>query len=385
MAPKSKLSKDSSSTNMILLFGLLLVAAFLYNRYQTKQDKMSITNDYDAIRKYLLNDPLTDGILANTKKPILWIPVVYEYNARDWLSFGSRSSFDLNQPYLYLTVRSIIAQCSDSFHICLIDDKALSKLLPGWRIKMDKVSGSTIEYARQLGHARLLYEYGGLIVPPSFVCMRDLITLYQMAENNNKMIIAETVNRNITSTTSEFFPNMNFMGAPKGNETVKELVEFIERTMKKDYTAAAEFLGEFDRWCEYRVRKRQIIKIDGKLIGTKDMNNEMVLIDNLLTNDYIDFYSDAYGIYIPADEVLSRRHYEWFARMSQEQVLTGRVIICKYILLATAPDAKMGVIEPMKNKPDWVSFFRVPSGAPNWGLKGNYLMDNTERIPYPYN
>lgn len=379
MAPKLK--NQNSYTNMILLIGLLLVSAYLYNRYQNKQDRLLMTDNYDPIRKYLM----TDSDLGNVKKPILWIPVHYDYNSRNWISFGSRSSYDLNQPYLYLTVRSIIAQNSDSFHICLIDDNALEKLVPDWKINMSKVSGSTIEYARQLGIAKILYEYGGLVVPPSFLCMRNLISLYQMAENNNKMIICETVNRNITSTTSEFFPNMNFMGAPKGCEVVGELVDFIQRTMKKDYTAQAEFLGEFDRWCEYRVRKNKIIKVNGKLIGTKDMNDKMVLLDDLMSNEYIDFYSEAYGIYIPADEVLSRRHYEWFARMSQEQVLESRVIICKYILLATAPDAKMGVIEPLKNREDWVSFFRVPSGAPNWGLKGQYLMDDTQRIPYPYN
>jgi hypothetical protein len=155
--------------------------------------------------------------------------------------------------------------------------------------------------------------------------------------------------------------------------------------MKSDYTAQAEFLGDFDRWCEYRVRKNRIIKVTGKLVGTKDINDKMVLLDDLMSNEYIEFYSGAYGIYIPADEVLSRRHYEWFARLSQEQVLESRVIICKYILLATAPDAKMGVIEPLKNRPEWVGFWKVPSGAPNYGLKPEFLPDNTQKIPYPYN
>jgi hypothetical protein len=377
----SKLKNQMNYTNVILLLGLIVISAYLYNRYQNKQDRLSMTDNYEPIIKYLLND----SDLGDVKKPILWIPVHYDYNSRNWISFGSRSSYDLNQPYLYLTVRSIIAQCSNSFHICLIDDNALSKLIPDWRINMSKVSGSTIEYARQLGMAKILYQYGGLIVPPSFVCMQDLIGLYQMAENNNKMIICETVNRNITSTTSEFFPNMNFMGAPKGCEVVGELVDFIQRTMKNDYTAQAEFLGDFDRWCEYRVRKNRIIKVTGKLVGTKDINDKMVLLDDLMSNEYIEFYSGAYGIYIPADEVLSRRHYEWFARLSQEQVLESRVIICKYILLATAPDAKMGVIEPLKNRPDWVGFWKVPSGAPNYGLKPEFLPDNTQKIPYPYN
>jgi hypothetical protein len=73
---------------------------------------------YEAIQEYLL-----DGdTLGKSKKPILWLHVPYEYNSRNWLSFGSRSSFDLNQPYLYLTVRSIIKQCQGSFTICIIDD-----------------------------------------------------------------------------------------------------------------------------------------------------------------------------------------------------------------------------------------------------------------------
>jgi hypothetical protein len=381
MAPKAK--NYNNYTNIILFFGILLIIAYLYNRYQDKQDRLTSTDIYEPIRKYLLIDIESD--LGNVKKPILWIPVHYEYNSRNWLSFGSRSSYDLNQPYLYLTVRTIISQNSDSFHICLIDDKSLSKLLPDWRIKMNKVSGSTIDYARQLGYAKLIYEYGGLVVPPSFVCMRDLITLYQTAENNNKMVMCEMVNRNITSTTSEFFPSMNFMGAPKGCEVVGQLIDFIERTMKMDYTASSEFLGEFDRWCEYRIRKKMIIKVDGKMIGTKDMNDNMVLIDHLLSNDYIYFYSESYGVYIPADEVLSRRHYEWFARLSQEQVLESRVIICKYILLATAPDAKMGVIEQFKNKPDWVSFWRTPLQAPVWGLKPIYLPDDSIQMSHPAN
>jgi hypothetical protein len=379
MATKSK--KDNGYTNYILLLGLLIVSAFLYNRYQNKVDRITETNNYEGIRKYLL----VDSDLGDVKKPILWIPIHYEYNSRNWTSFGSRSSYDLNQPYLYLTVRTIIAQCSDSFHICLIDDKSFGRLLPEWRIHMNKVSGSTLEYARQLGIAKILYEYGGLVVPPSFVCMRDLIDLYQMAENNNKMIICETVNRNITSTTSEFFPNMNFMGAPKGCEVVGELVSFIERTMKKDYTAQSEFLGDFDRWCEYRIRKNKIIKINGKQIGTKTLDDRMVLLDDLLSNEYIDFYSDAHGIYIPADEVLVRRHYEWFSRLSETQVLESRVIICKYILLAIAPDAKMGVIEPFKDKPNWVSFWKVPSGAPVYGMKPEFLPDDSIQLKHPDN
>ena len=37
--------------------------------------------------------------------------VEYNKNSRIWQSFSSRNSFELNQDYLYLTLRSIINKC----------------------------------------------------------------------------------------------------------------------------------------------------------------------------------------------------------------------------------------------------------------------------------
>ena len=108
----------NSITNLFILFLILIVLGFLYRRYEDKLMREDKSNTYEAIQKYLL-----DGVsLAKSKKPILWIHIPYEYNTRQWVSFGSRSSFDLNQPYLYLTIRSIIKHCEDSFTICIFDD-----------------------------------------------------------------------------------------------------------------------------------------------------------------------------------------------------------------------------------------------------------------------
>jgi hypothetical protein len=373
--------KIKNYTNYIFLFAILLVTAFLYQRYQNKLDRENDSDNYDAIQKYLLNDP----DLAKDKKPILWIPIEYDYNARNWLSFGSRSSHNLNQPYLYLTVKSIIKQCEDSFHICLIDDDSFAKLLPNWSVDMHRISNPIKQYMRCLGMTQLLYKYGGIRVPPSFVCMRDLGELYQTGTTGGKMFICEMVDRNITSTHRDFYPNIRFMGAEKENPVINELVDFMQRTISSDYTDESKFLGEFHRWCFTRIERNQINLIDGKLIGTKTMDDTPILIDDLLSNDYIDIYSNTYGIYIPANEVLKRRHYEWFARMSPTQVLESPIIISKYLLLANAPDAKMGVIEPMKDKPNWVSFWKVPSGAPVWGLNPIDLGDNVPRLKYPDN
>jgi hypothetical protein len=109
-----------SLSNYILLFVILIVLGILYRRFEDKRMRQDNLENIETIQKYLLDDTS----LSKSKKPILWIHVPYEYNSRNWLSFGSRTSFDLNQPYLYLTVRSIIEKCDSSFTICLIDDNS---------------------------------------------------------------------------------------------------------------------------------------------------------------------------------------------------------------------------------------------------------------------
>jgi len=358
--------KIKNYTNYIYLLIVLMIVWFLYNRYEDKRMREENSENYNSIQKYLLMD--TD--LAKEKKPILWIPITYEYNARNWISFGSRSSFELNQPYMYLTVKSIINQCEESFRICLIDDDSFAKLIPGWSVNMKTISTPVLDYVRSLAISKLLYIYGGMVVPPSFLCMRDLIELYNMGTSGEKMFVCETVDRNITSTTHEFYADTSFMGSTKENPVMQELIDFMQRKVSSDYTAQSEFLGDFNRWCNTRANKGQVKLIPGKLIGTKTMDDTTILVDDLLSNDYIDLYPQAYGIYIPAKEILNRRHYEWFARLSPKQVLESNVIISKYILLASTPDSKKGTIEPMIDRPKkWVGYWQVPSGFGLWGLK----------------
>jgi hypothetical protein len=105
----------------------------------------------------------------------------------------------------------------------------------------------------------------------------------------------------------------------------------------------------------------------------------------LLGDDYIHFYGKMYGIWIPDKMILKRRHYEWFARSSPEQILKSQFILSKYFVLALAPDSHMGVIEPMDNaNPDWISFWKIPINSDSrtiniFGPKPIFLGNNVPR------
>jgi hypothetical protein len=135
-----------SFSNYIFLFIILIVLGILYKRFEDKRMREENLENVETIQKYLLND----SSLNKSKKPILWIHVPYEYNSRNWLDFYSRSSLQLNQPYLYLCVKSIIMHCKDSFFICIIDDKSFDRLLPNWDINMSLFSNPILHYMRHL-------------------------------------------------------------------------------------------------------------------------------------------------------------------------------------------------------------------------------------------
>ncbi|MFY7727923.1 MAG: hypothetical protein ACOVRN_00250 [Flavobacterium sp.] len=372
--------KVDNISNLFILFFILMVLGILYRKYEDKRMREENRDNYDAIQKYLLDDVT----LGKSKKPILWIHVPYEYNARHWLNFGSRSSFDLNQPYLYLTVRSIIKHCDDSFTICIYDDKSFAKLLPGWNIDMSRLANPILSNIRTLGMMKLLHTYGGMHVPISFVCMKDLSGLYAKGTRQNKMFVCETVDRNATSTTRDFFPNLQFCGAPKKCETVAELCSYLEILTSHDHSAETQFLGQHDTWCYEHIQSGAINLIEGVDIGTKTVHDKQIILDDLMSNHYLDLYKGAYGILIPSQELLRRVHYGWFVRMSPRQVLESDTIIGNYLLLAIGPETSAGILEPLQVSTDaWVGFWKLPSGAPYYGLKPSGLGDHIPRIPYP--
>lgn len=367
-------------TKLIILFSLLFISGILYRRYENKLQRENRADVYESIQKYLLggSDEIGDDEerrrhLERSQKPILWIHIPYEYNSRNWVSFGSRNTFDLNQPYLYLTVRSIIRHCGDDFVICIIDDHAFEKLIPHWNIQMGRLSNPLLGHVRTLGMMKLLYRYGGIICPPSFLCMNNLKPLYEKGTRDNQMFLCEMVDRSRSSDHQAFSASIQFCGAPKQCDIVGKFCNYIESMTSHDATDETAFLGQYNRWCARQIEKGNMRRINGIEIGTKTLDDTPILIDDLMSNHYLELYKGAYGIYIPADELLVRHKYGWFVRSSAKQVLESDTIIGNYLLLSIDPQDKAGILEPLVMKPNWVGFWKTPNLPSLYGVKPNHL------------
>jgi len=288
-------------TEMILLIVFAIISKYLYYQYKQSEDLFESQEHYKLVSEYFIDK-------GHKQKPILWIHSSTELNSRNWESFMSRSSTKLNQPYLQLTMKFIYDHCKESFNICLINDDSFASLL-SWNIDLPDIADPMKSHYRTLGLSMLLYEYGGMVVPQSFLCKKNLLPLQK------PVFFMEEKNTGVSDHV--YLPNTHFMGCKKKNTTMKRFIAYQEQ-LYKERTEQSDFIGNTLLWLQ-----REGVGVDGKWIGVKKIDESPVLIDDLLGSSDISL-PEHYGIYINQEEILRRPKYSWFARLSIPQLKEGQ-------------------------------------------------------------
>ena len=335
---------ENKLVKLAIAYLLIMIIGFIYNKYKKTIDVEEQYSDGELIKKYLLNDTS----LTNNKKPILWVHIDFEKNARKWESFGSRTTENLNQPYQYLTIRSIIEMCGDSFNVCLIDDESLIKIIPEWRTKVEDLPRPIRTHMRELGMATILHLYGGFVVPSSFICFLNLRNLYDAHLDKKTVDIGELRSTSSISAESQYSPSTKFMGCRRYDPLMKEYIEYLTQLISVDNTSEMDFTGEPSRWWMSKLNpasasasdcaapaptnKYTVSLIPAEELGAKTTKNKPVLIEELLADVDIHLSPTTSGIYIPEQDILKRSKFQWFARLSPAQVLESNTLIGKYIL-----------------------------------------------------
>lgn len=313
----------------VFMLVMLILVGSMHDKFINYESINEENRHYELVRKYLLHD----SSLARSKLPLIWIHVDKEINARWWESFGSRNTTCVNQPYQLLTIKNIVDKCGGSFNVCLIDDDTFNNIIPGWSIDMSRISAPIKDKMRELALAKLLYHYGGFLVPSSFICFRDLIGIYEAGVDNNTMFVGEFIDRNITADNYNVYPNTRMMGCKSNCEMMRKYIDYIQHLVSTDFTDASNFLGTKDKWCRLEADKDNIKIIKAERLGAIDTDKEVINLDRLIGNTYIHISPKAVGIYIPHKEMLERTAYGWFVRMSAKQVIQSNTIIGKLIAI----------------------------------------------------
>lgn len=283
----------------------------IYRKFKYSEELFDTTEHYNLVSEYLLGERLSD------LKPILWVHSATEVNARNWESFQSRNSTNLNQPYVLQCIQSIYDQCEESFNVCLIDDSVFAKLIPKWALEVENMASPAKDHYRQLGFTSLLYFYGGLLVPASTLCVRNLLRLHTSALDASDMYAVEKYGDGV------FVPNPEFMGCRKRCTAVGALLAWQHNLCETDKTSACDFNGELSNYL-----KHNAALVDGSLVGIKRQGQPLSMEDWLGATP-LDLPLDA--ICLPGKEILRRPKFSWFCRMSVAQIRKSNLAVSAYM------------------------------------------------------
>ena len=304
----------------VLVVMISIASVLVYRHYQHTESEYDDRDHYHFAKEYFIGD---DDDTIHMRKPYLWVHAQGELNARNWESFGSRSSKDLNQPYLYLTIKSIREKCKESFNVFLIDDESFEKLVPKWKVNMALLPSPNKEHYRQFGLTCLLYHYGGMTVPASTLVLDDLQSLYKSSIKEKDAF---------TVQTAVDYPDPKFMGSVKHGDAIHRLIAIQGVLLKNDVTAEADFDKTVSNWC-----KQNTNLVCGGLVGVKKVCGNQVDLSELLGNNPVKLHPDLCAIYVPADEIVKRPKYAWFARLSVKQLLESDLELVKYLCRPSKP------------------------------------------------
>ena len=119
--------------------------------------------------------------LVSKEKFLYEIPIEHTVNARYWPSFGSRLTRRVNKPYLSLCIETIVKNAGPDYEVVIVDDASYGVLIPGWDINIGMVAEPMKNNIRTLALWRVLFYYGGLLCPPSTICIKRMSTLANIA------------------------------------------------------------------------------------------------------------------------------------------------------------------------------------------------------------
>jgi hypothetical protein len=291
---------------MVIFLSFLVVCAISIcggkiNAYFEQKEK---EDEFELISKHLLSDDAS-------AKPRLWV-------------HSSSSSSGVTA----LALKSINACCGEYFTACVVSDDTFSQYIPTWTEDSKKDKLNSRDRIREYGMVLLLYLYGGIIVPESFLCFQCLSSIYLTSAQADSPLLFATPGlvENRLDTNRPFLPDPRFMAAPKKNTVVHELLHFICGPRDAD-----QFSNSMQYWCLAQHQKNKMIMFDGKKIGVKDTHNRAIMLEHLMEEKDLALEDDSLGIYIPLAEMRKRLKYKWFANLPEDTVLKTSTVLSKYI------------------------------------------------------
>ncbi len=269
--------------------------------------------------------------------PTVWIYVDdTDVNSRWWADFGARSSRVLNLPFLNLCYQSIVSAAGDKFHVEVIGgladaERRLGGLPMPMRNKRLPLRDEEMTYLK----VAFLEQFGGLWMGPASIVLRQFPEL----PKDKVVLFGSDPLETYAGPKGTFLPNQHAMWSPQPHHPF-----FSQwRTMlheRIDRQATGKEIRNDKNWDILFAgtgRENVIVMPHAEL--TRKQTGRKIELEDLLAagqDGVLPFAIHPETIYVPFPwpELLERRIFGWFLRMSEEQILESDLAITHLFKLA---------------------------------------------------
>lgn len=302
---------------------------------------------------YVSSSTIEENVYADRKllKKNMDLPVIWLYvdntqvNSRSWADFMARSSRAINLPFLNLCYESIVRQNQGVYRVEVIGGLSdVAVRLGGWenlptplQSNISPVGPAELNWIR----AAILAKFGGLWLEPNSIALKSFGPL-----PSDKVVFFGTDDQETYSgPLGTKAPSLRAIWSPKPDHPLfiqwegqaKRRLESAGegKQFRNDWISdALDLASQYKEEISYRPLAELRRKPSGKLIQLDDLMMAGQEGDLPFT-----IFEESVYVPIPIDELLSRREYGWFTRMSEEQILESDLVVSS-LFRTTLPEVK---------------------------------------------
>jgi hypothetical protein len=279
-------------------------------------------------RKNVYERPELFELGMNT--PTIWIYIDDTHvNSRQWADFGGRSSRVYNLPFLNLCYQTIVKAATNKYHVEVISGLADAERRLGYlpRPMQNKKLPLRDEEYTYLKVA-FLQKYGGLWISPATIFIAPLPSL----PDDKIVLFGSDPLETYAGPDGTFIPNQHAMWSPKPNMQFFNTWKIILEGRISRQAGGTEIRND-KNWDILFVgtgQREVVVMPNGEL--TRKKNGRKIELEDLLasgTGGDLPFDVPAQTIYVPfpMPELLERRIFGWFLRLSEEQVMDSDLAV----------------------------------------------------------
>ena len=304
------------SGQVLVSLGLLAVGVLIANSYRVHKQR-STFEDPDLLKRGL-----------NT--PTVWIFVNdTDVNSRWWADFGARSSRVYNMPFLNLCYQTIVRACGEKYHVEVIGGLADAEARLGYlptpmRNKRIPLRQEEMTYLK----VAFLEKFGGLWMGPASICLKALPEL----PKDRVVLFGSDPLETYAGPEGTVMPNQHAMWSPVAHHPFFAKWKSLLEPRVEEQHGGREIRND-SRWDSlFSGNGRQDVTMMPNAELTRKAGGRRLELEDLLaagTEGDLPFEIHPETVYVPFPwpELLERRMYGWFLRLSEEQVMESDLAV----------------------------------------------------------